>query len=254
VEISAASTANSLAKAGRVKEHFGPESRYLTYSYNIRLRAEIVKSLMGTVVGCEVLDIGCGDGSISRQFLNSARTVTFVDFSTAMLTAVRDAIPIHLRDKAMIMEGDFMNIEFGARKYDVILCLGVLAHVDSVEATIARLAGLLKPGGRCIFQITDMSRLTSRVFHLYALAVHALYPKMLYKMNVTTSHQVTTYAQSVGMTFKSLARYSFLLPAMRRLPAKWLYEYQRYVAHSRFLSALCTDVIALYELSSENEK
>lgn len=235
------------SKTVQVRDHFGSTSPYLSHAYNIRIRADIVRRLVGTAAGAAVLDVGCGDGSISHQFLASSRGVTFVDFAPAMIQAVERGMPSHLRSKAAIFEGDFMSLDFGARKYDLILCLGVLAHVDSVESTIQRLASLLKPLGRCVYQFTDRARLTSRLFHWYAVASYAVRTTVPYRMNVTTLNGVTAYAEAAGLNLRSFTRYSLLLPGMRRLPGSWVYEYQRYTAQSALLSTLCTDVIAVYE-------
>ena len=69
----------------RARTHFANPSPYLTGNYYISLRARIVKQLLGEISNCRILDLGCGDGTISLQFLAANNHITLVDSSDGML-------------------------------------------------------------------------------------------------------------------------------------------------------------------------
>ncbi|MGQ0531466.1 MAG: class I SAM-dependent methyltransferase, partial [Caulobacteraceae bacterium] len=54
-----------------------------------------------------------------------------------------------IRDVRFIA-GDFMTLDFGGKQFDVIVTLEVLSHLADQQAFVARIAGLLRPGGLLI--------------------------------------------------------------------------------------------------------
>src|ERR1043166_2404326 len=77
----------------RAKVFFHNPDLYLTKNYDISLRAAIVKQLLGEINNCRILDLGCGDGTISSQFLPANNHVTMVDMSAEMLERAKRATP-----------------------------------------------------------------------------------------------------------------------------------------------------------------
>jgi 2-polyprenyl-3-methyl-5-hydroxy-6-metoxy-1,4-benzoquinol methylase len=120
------------SKTAQVKSFFIQPERYLLRSqYNIRIRAEVVKGFVGDTCYGSILDIGCGDGSISLPLLRQDMQLTLLDISRNMLSVARSHIPAAFSDQVQLVNDDFMHAELGPQAYDLILCLGVLAHVDS---------------------------------------------------------------------------------------------------------------------------
>jgi 2-polyprenyl-3-methyl-5-hydroxy-6-metoxy-1,4-benzoquinol methylase len=136
-------------------------------SFDIRIRAETVREFLGDTAHSRILDIGCGDGSISLPLLTAHNRITLMDLSTAMTAAARQNIPEHLTANAEVVNEDFMKAELEPHSYDVILCLGVLAHVDSPPECIARLATLLRPGGKLILELTDSQHFAGMLTRFY---------------------------------------------------------------------------------------
>src|SRR5438552_742750 len=125
-------------KASQVKAFFEKPDLYLKSSRkNISVRTTIVKELLGDLSGFRVLDLGCGDGSISLQFLPDMESLTLVDLSSAMLERAVRATPIEYRSRVQYVNLDLSDFH-STQKYDVVLCLGLLAHVESIEQTIER--------------------------------------------------------------------------------------------------------------------
>ena len=93
-----------------------------------------------------VLDLGCGDGQISRMLHDHGAVVTGVDptWNQIRVAADRGGGPSYVR--AAAHELPFADAAFDA----VVACL-VFEHIDAVDGAIAEVARVLAPGGRFSF-------------------------------------------------------------------------------------------------------
>src|SRR5437588_12945296 len=139
-------------KIDQVKTFFDQTELYLKIDYNIRIRTEVVKGFVGDYQFNSILDIGCGSGAISLPLLRQNNHLTLLDVSSNMLSIARSSIPPGLAGNVETINEDFMHAELPSQAYDLVLCIGVLAHVDSPAAVIAKMVSLLKPGGSIIVQ------------------------------------------------------------------------------------------------------
>jgi SAM-dependent methyltransferase len=48
--------------------------------------------------------------------------------------------------------GDLQSFDYGARRFDLVVCWDVLEHLERPEAALLRLANVLKPGGRLVLK------------------------------------------------------------------------------------------------------
>lgn len=222
-----------------VHSFFNNPTNYLHREYGVRIRAELVRQLVGDLQFHDVLDVGCGDGGVSLQFLDKNRVV-FCDIAEKMLDLVKDRIPPNLMTSATFFHGSIE--EFQSNKlFDVILCVGVLAHVPSVERTISKLAGLLAPGGRLVLQFSDANHWLTR------LSIrNATYD---YRVNKLIYHEVAQCCHMYGLRKSNEVRYHFLLPGMGKMPDRWLYLLQKLTISPGLLSKFGTDYIWLLQRS-----
>lgn len=93
-----------------------------------------------------ILDVGCGDGQIARMMAAVGATVVGVDptWNQIRVADERGGGPSYL--KAGADELPFTDASFDA----VVACL-VFEHIDAVDAAIAEVARVLRPGGRFSF-------------------------------------------------------------------------------------------------------
>jgi SAM-dependent methyltransferase len=96
-----------------------------------------------------VLDIGCGEGQVSRLAVKiGAERVTGVDPTMAQLVVARErgGGPEYARAEATALP--FPDASFDA----VVVCL-VFEHILDHRAAIAEIARVLEPGGRFLFML-----------------------------------------------------------------------------------------------------
>jgi 2-polyprenyl-3-methyl-5-hydroxy-6-metoxy-1,4-benzoquinol methylase len=226
-----------------VKRRFDNTELYLGKDFNISLRSLVVRDLLGSVKNCNLLDLGCGDGSLSLQFVEEANHIALVDISAAMLEVAKQKTPPWLRTKV-----DFVNTNLAdyAPKdlFDIVLCIGVLAHVASVEDTVAQVSELMKPGGRCILQITDNGRIFGRILSFYSKLRTIL--SYGYALNQTTSAQLVRLSSRNRLALHGEHHYLSPFPGMGRMPNRWLFNYQLFTLHNPFFSRLGSESILLF--------
>jgi 2-polyprenyl-3-methyl-5-hydroxy-6-metoxy-1,4-benzoquinol methylase len=193
---------------------FFDSGSYLDRNAVIPVRARIVQELLPTVQRCRVLDLGCGDGSISRPLLGSGNELTLVDFSPKMLDRARAAIPVsaavafvHADVRDYVPSGDF----------DVVLCVGLLAHVDSVDGVIARVSQALRPGGHAVLQITDDATPLGWLLNRY----YRRRQRSNYRLTRTRMCDLMAAARRHELMPLQTRRYGLLLPGLGRLPYRW---------------------------------
>ena len=122
-----------------------------------------------------ILEIGFGPGellhAVARR-VDSGR-VEGVDFSDAMLAIAQRKNRRHIRDgKVQLQLGDFDAMPFDGRRFDMIITVNTVYFWRQPEATIAKMAGLLEPGGRLAIGFHEKaemqdSKLSREVFRFY---------------------------------------------------------------------------------------
>lgn len=228
-----------------VRKFFNIPKNYLNRRYDVEIRAYITRKLLGEVTQSTILDIGCGDGTLSLQYAMQENKLTFVDLSDKMLDAAKQNTPDGLVQGFRYLNLDFIDY-IPDQAFDIILCIGVLAHVQSFNIAIKKLYSLLKPGGRCLIQFTDnncrMGKIESLHYSLKKAVGGNIHPYSLLKLEYP---DVLHFVQSAGFNIANQCRYSLLLPGMGRLPDKFLYRYQLRTLETDWLSRIGSEVILL---------
>jgi 2-polyprenyl-3-methyl-5-hydroxy-6-metoxy-1,4-benzoquinol methylase len=92
-----------------------------------------------------VLDFGCGTGLLGFNFVDNAQHIVFADTSTGMLAQVEQ------KAKAQSATNVSTHLIASAPlpgKFDLIVSLMVLHHIEDHAASIRELCALLAPGGQ----------------------------------------------------------------------------------------------------------
>ena len=110
--------------------------------------------LAGEVSGMHVLDLGCGNGYLSRRFARQGATVTAVDANAPLIELIRtreakesSGITYYVADAAhleMLADGIF----------DLVICNMALMDIEDAEGAIQEVSRVLKSRGRFVASIS----------------------------------------------------------------------------------------------------
>ncbi|WP_158843806.1 class I SAM-dependent methyltransferase [Saccharothrix deserti] len=107
---------------------------------------------VGPARGARVLDLGAGRGAVTAALVRAGCSVVAGDVSTAMLDALREAVP---EVPARLL--DAQDLDLPDASFDVVLS-GFLVHVlPDADAAFAEVARVLKPGGVFAFSVPGPS-------------------------------------------------------------------------------------------------
>jgi SAM-dependent methyltransferase len=169
--------------------------------------------------GCQqVLDVGCGEGTLARQLARVVPHVIGLDRDAASLDLAHRQDP---GGKISLIRGDFRTHPFAPATFSMITSVAALHHMDA-RAALGRMSQLLAPGGRLAIVGLARSRLPADLpWEAAAVIAHGGY-KVARTYWEQPSHVVWppphTYAemQAVARQMLPAARYR------RRLP--WRYS------------------------------
>ena len=193
-----------------------PQWYFRKLGYHVRVRIETVTEFLNGAKFDRILDIGCGDGSISLPLLTKENRLTLLDMSEGMLARARLRIPASQSDRVQIVKGDFMSTRLDGYSYDLIVCIGVLAYIDPVKPFLEKLASLLKPGGKLIIEWTDGYHFVNRLFRPYhKLRNVFVTPKV--RLALQSSDDIVDRLRKLGFEVDGSYQYCSPLPVVRRL-------------------------------------
>jgi 2-polyprenyl-3-methyl-5-hydroxy-6-metoxy-1,4-benzoquinol methylase len=231
-------------KAYLVKKYIDRADSYRKYPFVTQLRAFIIRDLLGDISNSRIVDIGCGDGNISLQYIPLSNHITLIDLSEKMLDVAKQNMPKQFHENVTYINMDFLEYE-PAQLFDIVICLGVLAHVSLVSEAMEKISKLLRPGGRCIIQFTDLDQPFSKFLYLYFLVHKFFADPYHYSINHITFREIAQLTNQCHLRLERKLRYSLLLPGMGKLPDQFLYKYELFTFQHRLLSRLGSEMILL---------
>jgi SAM-dependent methyltransferase len=98
--------------------------------------------------GRRTLDLGCGEGRVSRDLASLGHDVVGLDAAPVMLHAARAASPT-----ARLTLANAAMLPFAPAAFDCVVAFMSLQDIDDLTATIHEIARVLQPGGRLCLAI-----------------------------------------------------------------------------------------------------
>lgn len=109
-----------------------------------QIRNHIGKS---DISGTKILDIGCGGGLVSVPLARLGANVTGIDLGEENIKAAES----YAQSQCLQIRYEHIDIANIKEKYDVVLCLEVIEHIDNLDEFISHVVNTIKPGGIVIF-------------------------------------------------------------------------------------------------------
>lgn len=213
---------------------------YLANTFNIALRKAIIKELLHSpITNKKVLDIGCGDGSLSIPFME-LNSVVLIDSAKTMLEKANEKIKqINTAHKPILIQGDFLSYSF-EEHFDLILCIGVVSHIEDIDQLLHKIKNLLTGNGKAIIQISDASHFRNK-----NLASNS--NSYGYELNRITKTEFTQKLNSVGFKLLKELGYSWSFRPINYLSQKIQFYLLNKIRKTSFLKFLSSEWLFLVE-------
>ena len=216
-----------------VHNYFNQTDNYLKKDFGVRVRSTIVKNLFNGIKNKSILDVGCGNGNLSLQFAEH-NSLHMIDISKKMLIIAKKQA-----SKMRLNSVQFLNTSLedfhSKKKFDVIIAIGLLAHVPSLSKSIQKLTQYLKQDGDLILQFSNSDSLITK----YNLVRN----KRKYSINATSKTQMLNLINENKLNINEEIQYSILLPGLGKLPNSILYKLTMLTYRNSFISKFGTDFI-----------
>lgn len=233
-----------------VEDFFNTPSNYLVKRYGLLIRRDLIKLLLKgeDFRNKTIADIGCGDGSLSVPFLGISKSLTLIDIAQPMLDLAKQNMIRQWGEadliKLRLWRGDIRERNQDDQ-FDLILVIGVLAHVDNVQLFMECIYKVLEPDGKVVIQLSTW-------FHPLII-FSSIMSHRKYKVNRLSLSEVKKIVEHCGFEIKGSRQYSFPFPGMRFLNDNFLYRIQSFFLMNKAFSWLCSDhlIVLQKKLSSK---
>ena len=137
------------------KEHFEVQAKHWWFVSKKKIILNFVKNNLPNKPKPFILDAGCGPGLMLNDLTHFGE-VSAMDFS-------QDAIDFcKTKNSCDLRRGSLPdNVPFEKNKFDLIVCLDVIEHIDDDFNSVKTLNGLLVDGGKMIITVPALMSLWS---------------------------------------------------------------------------------------------
>lgn len=202
-----------------------------TFNFNHRL--QLIAILSASCSG-SMLDCATGDGTITACVLQSGNfhTATLVDLSANMLQLTHELCNPIAQLKNLNLQYHnvdifkFLSSETYQGTYDLIICSGLIAHIDDPEELLKLLEQKLSASGKIILQTTLLDSLVIRLVR--ALTAETFFQRNGYYIKYYTTEDIQRLCQRSCLKVDSVERFSVGMQFLDRfLPAGWNYAIEK---------------------------
>ena len=117
-----------------------------------------------TFKGLDILDLGCGGGLICEPLTRLGANVTGIDFVNKNIKIAKQHAKIY-NLKITYLNQDLLSIKLN-KKFDLILMLEIIEHLNNWENVVDKVLKYLKPEGKIIFSTINRT-FHSRIFAIF---------------------------------------------------------------------------------------
>jgi 2-polyprenyl-6-hydroxyphenyl methylase/3-demethylubiquinone-9 3-methyltransferase len=159
------------------------------------------------LLGKSVLDLGCGGGILSEALAREGACVTGVDIEHSLIQVAR----AHAQNAGLNIDYHASAIQaFQEKKFDVIVCMEMLEHVNEPQLIIEECAKRLAPGG--LMFLSTINRSLKAYLELVVMGEYVLrlLPRQThdYRLFIQPS-EMREYLQHAGLKLQDIAGMSY---------------------------------------------
>ena len=159
-----------------------------------------------------VLEVGCADGKDIIQFLRN--------IPKCEIHAV-DLLPQTLHKDIIFHQADAAALPFCDNYFDLVICIGLLEHIEPIEKLSAVIKEICRVGCACAVVVPSIStwlephalRFRWPLKH-HKKHIHKYSANQLLRLNYFTDH---TWTKFEGFTNADLVRFYYFFPLVRNL-------------------------------------
>ena len=197
------------------KRQFTRSASGANFNFQMRLRltCEFARGSAG-----RLLDCAAGTGEITCALLKSGRFshATVVDVSQPMLQSAKELVSAQITNTSLdFVHSDVFDFNPGGSGFDLILCLGLIAHVGRLEILLRHLKSMLTPGGRIILQTTLTDHVGMRVVR--AVTARRELAQRRYRISWFSQRDIANACDATGLRVLEMRRHSLGIPFGDRL-------------------------------------
>jgi ubiquinone/menaquinone biosynthesis C-methylase UbiE len=181
-------------------------------SFYFQTRLKLTYELAGASTG-RLLDCAAGSGEITCALLESGRFshATIVDISPAMLQRAKELLTSQITNAELeFIKSDVFTFKPSDSNFDLILCLGLIAHVGRLDTLLAHLKSMLTPSGRIILQTTLTDHAGTRIVR--ALTTRRELAQRGYRISWYSERDIADACHNAGIQIIEMRRHSLGIP------------------------------------------
>jgi 2-polyprenyl-3-methyl-5-hydroxy-6-metoxy-1,4-benzoquinol methylase len=197
------------------KGQFSERESGASFYFRTRLR---LTCELASGSGGRLLDCAAGTGEITCALVKSARFnhATVVDISPGMLQSAKQLLTSEVTNAELeFVQSDVFNFKPSDPRFDLVLCLGLIAHTGRLDVLLPHLKSMLTPGGRIILQTTLTDHLGTRMVR--ALTSRSELARRGYTISWFSRRDIAEACDRAGLRILSMRRHSLGIPFGDRL-------------------------------------
>ncbi len=144
-----------------------------------------------TSIPLDVLDIGCGRGTLLERFHERCHNVTGTERTSSPFSA------------DYIYKGNLDEIDFKEESFDIIIIWHVLEHLDDPKNTLEQICKLLRPNGLLVLSVPNFGSYQANIFQQHWF--HLDLPRHLFHFSKT---RLIKLIESSGFYVSKLTTFS----------------------------------------------
>jgi 2-polyprenyl-3-methyl-5-hydroxy-6-metoxy-1,4-benzoquinol methylase len=197
------------------KGQFGERESGASCYFRTRLR---LTCELASGSGGRLLDCAAGTGEITCALLKSGRFnhATVVDISPGILQSAEELLTSEVTNAELeFVQSDVFNFKPSCSCFDLVLCLGLIAHTGRLDILLPHLKSMLTPSERIILQTTLTDHLGTRMVR--ALTSRSELARRGYRISWFARRDIAEACDRAGLQILETRRHSLGVPFGDRL-------------------------------------